>query len=157
MKLRGTMILTALVSSILGALVVYLGMSVPNDLRADALLKQARQEMTSGQPDRARPVLLKIVQSHPRTDAAAAATVALLSLEQKERAALARTITALKAQGDQQASQSAAQAKRMAELQKQVTTLASAPPKVVMVPAPKPPVRKAPAKKPARRTPTRRR
>ena len=35
MRVRGVLILTGIVSSILGALVVYLVLSVPNDLRAD--------------------------------------------------------------------------------------------------------------------------
>jgi hypothetical protein len=67
MKVRGAMILTGIVSSILGALVVYLVLSVPNDLRADAMLKQARQDITDGNTDQARQSLLKTAQNTQQT------------------------------------------------------------------------------------------
>ena len=62
MKFRYILWFTALVSSILGALVVYLLLSVPNDLRADGLLKDARKQLTAGKNDEARAALTKIVQ-----------------------------------------------------------------------------------------------
>lgn len=154
MKVRGFLALTGIVSAILGALVVYLVLSVPNDLRADGLLKEARQNITDGQNDKARASLLKIVQQYPRTDAAAAATAALVSLGQKDRDDLARAVAQVRTQNAQQA-------KLIADLQKSVTDLKNAPPKVVTVqapaPAPKPAVKKPPAKKPAPKRTTRRR
>src|SRR6185503_3372594 len=102
MKVRGVLILTGIVSSILGALVVYLVLSVPNDLRADALLKQARQHITEKDPDKARQTLLQIVQQYPRTDAAAAATAAVLALDKGERDDLARAIGVVTTQNQQQ-------------------------------------------------------
>jgi hypothetical protein len=53
MKIRPLLLLTAIVSSILGAVVVYLVLSVPNDLRADALLKEARGSIQDGDHPRA--------------------------------------------------------------------------------------------------------
>ena len=103
MNIRAVLTLTGIVSAILGALVVYLMMSVPNDLRADTLLKEARVELQKGNDDTARTSLTKIVQQYPRTDAAAAATVALLSLAQKDRNELTRAIEALRAQQAEQA------------------------------------------------------
>jgi hypothetical protein len=153
MRVRGFFALTGIVSAILGALVVYLMLSVPNDLRADGLLKEARQNITNGQNDKARASLLKIVQQYPRTDAAAAATAALVSLGQKERDDLARAVAVVRTQNEQQA-------KLIADLQKSVIDLKNAPPKVVTVqaPAPKPAVKKAPPKKkPAPKRTTRRR
>ena len=150
MRIRPLLWLTAIVSSILGATVVYLVLSVPNDLRADALLKQARKDITSGDTAKARQSLSKIVQQYPRTDAAAAATVALVSLGEKERDDLAGAIRLLRQQNEQQT-------KLITELQKSVAEIRSAPPKVVTVtaPAPKPaPQKKAPVKK---KTRTRRR
>ena len=152
MKVRGTLILTGIVSSILGALVVYLVLSVPNDLRADAMLKQARQDITDGDRDKARQSLLRIVQQYPRTDAAAAATTAVLTLDKKERDDLARAFAVVTSQNTQQT-------KHIAELQRNVTELQKRPPPVVTVqtPAPKPapakvtPKKRAPAKKPTRR------
>jgi hypothetical protein len=157
MKVRLLLYLTAIVAAILGATVVYLVLSVPNDLRADELLKQARQDMTAGDNEKARESLSKIVLQYPRTDAAAAATVALESLSKKERDDLARAISHLRKQDEEQA-------RLIAGLQRSVTEVRNAPPKVVTVqaPAPKPAAKKvtpkkktAPAKK--KTTPRRRR
>jgi hypothetical protein len=146
------MVLSGIVSAILGALVVYLILSVPNDLRADGLLKEARKDITAGQNEKARASLLKVVQQYPRTDAAAAATAALVSLGQKDRDELARAITVVRTQNEQQA-------RLIADLQKSVEELKTAPPKVVTVqaPAPKPVVKKTPPKKKPAPTRTRRR
>jgi hypothetical protein len=153
-RVRGFLILTAVISSILGALVVYLVLSVPNDLRADALLKQARTDIREGENEKGRTSLLRIVQQYPRTDAAAAATVALLSLAQKERDDLARAIGVVRTQNTQQLAM-------IQDLQKSLGEVKSAPPKVVLVqgpPAPAPPAPKvAPPKKPAPKKSTRRR
>ncbi|HYC62627.1 MAG TPA: hypothetical protein VEK79_23955 [Thermoanaerobaculia bacterium] len=153
-KVRWLLILTSIVSSILGALVVYLMLSVPNDLRADSLLKDARKNITDGQNDKARESLLKIVQQHPRTDAAAAATAALMTLAQKERDDLARAVGVVRTQNEQQT-------KLINELRTNLDTLKNAPPKVVTVqaPPPKPPAKKVTPKKKTtpKKKPTRRR
>ena len=80
MRARALLIVTAIVSSILGATVVWLVLTVPNDLEAGALMQQAKKDIDARQNDRAREKLTKIVQQYPRTDAAAAATVALVRL-----------------------------------------------------------------------------
>ena len=151
MKVRTLLTGTALLSSILGAVIVYLVLTVPNDLKADSLLKDAKQQIAKGENDKARATLSGIVQQYPRTDAAAAATVALISLGTNEHSTSNRDLDSLRAKVDQQA-------KIIAALQTQVTELKNAPPKVVTVtaPAPKPaPVKKkAPVKK---RTTTKRR
>ena len=139
MKVRPLLYLTAFVSAVIGATVLYLLLSVPNDLRADSLLKTARQDITDGRNDRARDSLKKIVQQYPRTDAAAAATVALISLAQKDRDDLARAVTLLRTQNEQQS-------RMINDLQKNVTTIGSRPPQVVTIQAPAPPP-PAPAKK----------
>ena len=156
MKVRPLLYLTAIVSAILGATVVYLVLSVPNDLRADALMKTARQEITSGNHGKARESLARVVQQYPRTDAAAAATVALSSLDKKERDDLARAIEELRTQNAQQS-------KLIADLQQNVTTIKSTPapaPVTVVAPAPQPaPAKVAPKKKttPKKKPSTRRR
>ncbi|HYI10614.1 MAG TPA: hypothetical protein VEK57_16255 [Thermoanaerobaculia bacterium] len=144
MRIRPLLILTGIVSSILGALVVYLILSVPNDLRADGLMKEARKHITDGDEDKARVSLSQIVQQYPRTDAAAAATVALVSLGQKDRVEMERAITQLRQQNAQQT-------KLIADLQKSVTDIRNTPPQVVTVqaPAPKPAAKKVTPKKPA--------
>jgi predicted negative regulator of RcsB-dependent stress response len=144
MRVRNILIITALMSSVLAAVVVYLVLTVPNDVQAAALLKQARREIAAGHNDEARQSLGKIVQQYPRTDAAAAATVALATLGDQERQQQQKTIASLRQTVD-------AQQKQLTALGEQVTKIASTPP-----PAPPPPpvVKPAPAKKkaPVKRT-----
>jgi hypothetical protein len=147
MKVRALLIMTAIVSSVLGATAAYLALSVPNDLRADAMLKQSRQHLADGDEAKARESLAKIIQQYPRTDAAAAATVALVTLGQKDRQDLQRAVMALRKQNEQVA-------QSLARLQTSVTEVKNAPPKVVTVEVPAPKPQPAPAKK---RTTTRRR
>jgi hypothetical protein len=151
MKVRPLLYVTALLAAILGAAVVYIVLSVPNDIRADALLRDARQSIKDGNNDHARDALLKVVQQYPRTDAAAAAMVALDSLAQKERDDLAKAIMALRTQNEQQGL-------LIADLQK---AIAAPAPKTVTVeaPAPKPPAVKKTTTPPAKKkkTTTRRR
>ena len=154
MRVRPLLILTSIVSSLLGGLVVYLMLSVPNDLRADSLLKDARKDIEARKHDAARQKLSSIVQQYPRTDAAAAATVALVSLGESDRQKLERDLATLRTENAQQT-------KLITDLQAGVTAIRNAPPKVVTVtapppkPAPKPAAKKAPAKR--KTTPTRRR
>ena len=126
-------VITAILSSALTAVVVYLVLTVPNDVQAGALLKQARNEIAAGRNDQARQSLAKIVQQYPRTDAAAAATVALATLGDQDRQQLQKTIAT-------QQKTIAAQQTQLAALTDKVDKLAAAPP-----PAPPP----APAAKPA--------
>jgi predicted negative regulator of RcsB-dependent stress response len=133
MRVRNVLIITAILSSALAAVVVYLVLTVPNDVQAAALLQEARTEMNTGQNHEARQSLAKIVQQYPRTDAAAAATVALVTMADQERQQLQKTIAALRQTSD-------AQQKQLAALNDQVQKIAAAPP-----PAPPP----APAAKPA--------
>jgi hypothetical protein len=150
MKIRALLWFTAIASSILGAVMVYLVLSVPNDLRADSLMKEARKDLEAKKTDAAREKLSKIVQQYPRTDAAAAATVALVSIGVSERARLEKEIVALRTRDAQQT-------RLIGDLQKSVTEIKNAPPKTVTVTAPAPkPKPKPPAKKPTRRTRRRR-
>jgi hypothetical protein len=136
-RARSLLILTAIVSTLLGAVVVWLVLTVPNDLQAGAMLKAARKDVAAGHNDKARQELSRIIQQYPRTDAAAAATVALATIADSERHALAATIETLR-------KTSAAQQKQIADLTSRVDTLAAAPPpQPVTVQAP------APKKKPA--------
>ena len=143
MRIRPLLILTGIFSAILGAIVVYLVLSVPNDLRADSLLRDAKKEIDAKKHDAARQKLVSIVQQYPRTDAAAAATAALMTLADSERQKLEHDIATLQ-------SQHAQQAKLIADLQEGVTEVKNKPPQIVTVtaPAPKPaPPKKAPPKK----------
>jgi hypothetical protein len=132
-RARSLLILTAIVSSLLGAVVVWLVLTVPNDLQAGAMLRAARKDVAAGHNDKARQELSRIIQQYPRTDAAAAATVALATIADSERHALATTIETLR-------KTSAVQQKQIADLTSRVDTLAAAPPPqpvTVQAPAPK--------------------
>src|SRR4029079_12885381 len=96
MRVRSLLIITALLSSLLAAVVVYLVLTVPNDVQAAAPLKQARKEMAAGHNDQARQSLAKIVQQYPRTDAAAAATDPPLPIGDHERQPQPKTTAPLR-------------------------------------------------------------
>jgi len=132
-RARSLLILTAIVSSLLGAVVAWLVLTVPNDLQAGAMMKTARKDVAAGHNDKARQELSRIIQQYPRTDAAAAATVALATIADSERHALAASIDALRKTSE-------AQQKQIADLTARVDALAAAPaprPVTVQAPAPK--------------------
>src|SRR5713226_9739221 len=126
MRVRSLLIGTSLLSAILGAVVAYLVLTVPNDLQAAALMKQARNDITAGRNDTARTSLLKIVQQYPRTDAAAAATVALVKLADDDRLTLQRELDAVRRE----------QSRQLAVVNQMQTTIdevKNAPPKTIVV------------------------
>jgi predicted negative regulator of RcsB-dependent stress response len=132
-RARTLLILTAIISSLLGATVAWLVLTVPNDLQAGALLRAARKDVEAGRNDKARQELSRIIQQYPRTDAAAAATVALATVADSERHALLASIDGLR-------KTSVGQQKQIGELMTRVDTLAAAPapqPVTVQAPAPK--------------------
>jgi hypothetical protein len=151
-RIRPLLIITAIVSSLLGAVVAYLVLTVPNDVKAGALMKEARRNIEHGDGDKARQSLGRVVQQYPRTDAAAAATVALSTLEAQDRKRLVLRIDTLQATVD-------GQTKQLAALGSKVAEAAAAPPPappspaVVAAPPPAPPPAPAAAKK---KTPTHR-
>ena len=145
MRARSLLILTAIVSSLLGAVVAWLVLTVPNDLQAGAMMKIARKDVAAGHNDKARQELSRIIQQYPRTDAAAAATVALATIADSERHALSASIDTMRKTAD-------AQQKLITDLTARVDTLAAAPapqPVTVQAPAPKKKtaVHKAPRKR----------
>ena len=147
MRARGLLILTAIVSAILGAVVAYLVLTVPNDIQAAALMRSAKQEIAEGKTDQARASLARIVQQYPRTDAAAAATLALIRLNDDDGAKTQHELATIR----ESLSMTVA---RLAAAENEINTIKSTPPPapVVVAPAPKPPpVKKAPPKKKKRR------
>lgn len=143
MKVRALLAFTALVSSILGGVAVYLLLSVPNDLKADSMMKDARKKLDSGKSDAAREELGRIIQQFPRTDAAAAATIALVSMGEQERRDLEVEFRKLRRE-------TAQAGQTLTTLQQTVDAMKNTPPKTIVVQAPAPkPAPKAPAKKKA--------
>lgn len=148
MRVRGLLISTAIASSILGAVAAYLVLTVPNDIQAGAILKEARRNIERQRNDEGRKALARVIQQYPRTDAAAAASVALFELQNQERGKLASRVETLQ-------KEHAAQTETVAQLRKtldELATRAKEPPKTVAPPpAPKTTVSKAAAKKPAKK------
>lgn len=146
MRIRTIIFLTAIVSMVIGAVVVYLVLTVPNDVQAAALMRRAKQQIAAGDNDRARESLSRIVQQYPRTDAAAAAMVALASIGDNERHRMQADLASLRASSD-------GQQKQITALTQKVDELSARP---VPQPAP-PPAAKKPAAKKKKTTPKRRR
>lgn len=144
MRVRPLLIMTAIVSSILGAVVAYLVLTVPNDVEAAALMRQARKDITAGRTTSGRTSLVKIVQQYPRTDAAAAATVALVKLADDDRDKLQRELDALKAEQSRQTAV-------VNQMQTTINDVKNAPPKTIVVEKTVPAPRKVTAKKKPRR------
>ena len=116
MRARGLLVVTAIVSMIIGAVVVYLVLTVPNDVQAAALMKTARKQIEAGDNDHARQSLSHIIQQYPRTDAAAAATVALATIADNERHKLMTELATARAAADTQQKQIVALGQRVDEL-----------------------------------------
>lgn len=143
MRVRNVIILTALLSTTLGAIVAWLVLTVPNDIQAGALMKKAKEQIAAHQTDDARATLSRIVQQYPRTDAAAAATVALIRLDSEDGGNAKKDIASLR----KSLSTTVA---RVATLEEAVTGIRNTPPPapiIQQVPAPQPKPAPAPAKK----------
>lgn len=142
MRGRALLIGTAIVSSILGAVVVWLVLTVPNDLEAGALMRQAKKDIDAHRTDRAKENLSRIVQQYPRTDAAAAATVALIKIVDADRVRMANELAGLK-------NDVASQKRDFDAVSQKVGEIAKAPPPAPPAAAPAPAPKPAPKKKPA--------
>lgn len=135
----------------LGGVATYVALTVPNDVKAEALLREARDHIRRQETTDARSKLQRIVMEYPRTDAAAAASSALFTLEADENSRVSREVKQLiEARKADQA--------RIVTLEQRVEELAKkpppAPPVVKKAPAPK---KKAPTRRTTRRTTRRRR
>ncbi len=109
---RATAILFAVLTLVIGAGAAWVAASVPRDIRAETLLKDARARLQEGKKDEARQTLHEIVKSYPRTDAAAAASYALFRLVEQERKELAARIEEL--EKDRESQVAAIQSERKA-------------------------------------------
>jgi hypothetical protein len=158
LRTRTLLTLTGLVSSFVGAVVVYLVLTVPNDLKAGELMKQARKDLDAGNNTAARTSLTRVVQQYPRTDAAAAATVALVEIASSEREKLRRDLVMVRSAQQQSAKTIAAMQQTLAQLQKPVAVPAPiVQPPAVAAPAPKPVAKPAPKKPTAKKPPPKKR
>ncbi len=140
---KALLVITAILSSALGGVVVYMVMTVPNDIQSDALLKTARMNLERGDRAKARAALIHIVQQYPRTDAAAAATAALIELAAQEQKALRDQIAAIEKEHNEERETINRISGQLTELSKP----APAPPPAAKAAPKKPTAPKAAAKK----------
>lgn len=150
MRLRPVWILSALLLLFVGGVTTWVALTIPNDIRAEAILRQARNDLREGKRDESKAKLREIVRRYPRTDAAATAVDTLFQLSEQDRLETQRALSAANRE----------RAKLVARLtiveQRLAAATAPKPPVVVPAkPANKPVMRKA--VKPAQRTTTRRR
>lgn len=163
MLARVARVVIAVLLVALGGGVTYLALSIPNDLQAEKVLKQAKADVEAGQRGRARESLQRVVQQYPRTDAAAAALHMLFRMAEQDQAQLEKELIALKRQreGDRkkldslqrQLSATADKTSKAIEDAEAARKLAAARPTPVQRKAAvkKASSRKTPAKRPARR------
>jgi thioredoxin-like negative regulator of GroEL len=147
MAYRRLLILTALISSLAAAVVVYLLLSIPNDLKSDVLLKQARHELEKGERDKARQSLSKIVEQYPRTDAAAAATMALLTISDQDIRELRSQVSQVRADHDEERRQINALTKQVGDVPNRIAAAIPPTPVPAAKPAPAPAKKTTPAHK----------
>ena len=107
-------------------------------------VKEARREITAGRSDTARTSLMRIVQQYPRTDAAAAATVALVKLADDDRLKLQHELDAVRREQSRQIAV-------VNQMQTTIDAVKNAPPKTIIVQQAAPPPKKAPAHKKSHR------
>ncbi|HVT45687.1 MAG TPA: hypothetical protein VMT00_15010 [Thermoanaerobaculia bacterium] len=142
MRLRRILsILSAVILLIIGSAAGYFAISIPNDLRAEALLKEARSSLENDQRDEARDSLVRIVHEFPRTDAAATASHTLFRMADQDRKRLQDEIRLLTGQRivDQ---------RRLVQLEQKIGALEKKQIETVQAPpAAKPVVKKAAPKK----------
>jgi TolA-binding protein len=134
---RTVAILISIAALLIGAGVAWVALSVPRDVRAEAMLKDARGRLQKGERDAARKTFQEIAKTYPRTDAAAAAAYALFRLSEQEAAELRRKVETIDRTSSVQVKQTAEQRKaaeaersqreadreRIAELEAKVTAL----------------------------------
>ena len=150
---RAAFILIALFLIGVGTAGAYFALTVPNDVRAEALMREARTNLKENKRKEAREKLEQIVRDYPRTDAAAAALGATIRLDSEERDELLGKIATLETRQIEQQ-------KRISSLESQIAEVSAAAKKAAEVkpppPAPKKPTiaKKKPA--PKRKTTTRR-
>lgn len=93
---KTVLVLIALVLIAMGSATTWLALSVPNDIRAESLLRKARTDLNRNARGEARESLRAVVEQYPRTDAAATAINILFRMEEQDRAKLLAEIEALR-------------------------------------------------------------
>lgn len=151
MAKRLALALGAILLIAVGATGAYFALSIPRDVEAEKLLKEARVNLRNGNVDEARTKFQTVVQRYPRTDAAGAAITALFQMNDRDRAELQQKLANL----EKARLADRARIGEVANLASRADKLAT---DISKRPAPQPTVARKPsaAKKPTPRKPTRR-
>lgn len=151
MRLRPVWIISALLFLLIGGVTTWVALTIPNDVRAEAILKRARTDLRDGNRDDSKEQLRALIRSYPRTDAAATAVDTLFQLTEQDRQRMQKQLA------DEQRAR-ARLAARLADLEQKLSAATAVKPVTVSPakPAAKPVVKK-PAKTSVRRTTSRRR
>jgi hypothetical protein len=147
MAVRKSLVAIGFLLFLFGGVAGYFAWSIPRDVKAEVLLRQARKDLQKGNRDDARRKFELVITQYPRTDAGAAAMYALFRMVDQDRADLKADIDR---QMKQLASARAQDQSRLTEVEQMSKDAAAAAAK-------KPEVTKAPAKKPVRHKTTHRR
>lgn len=154
MARRVLLLLLAAILLAIGAASAWFALSIPNDIQAEKLLREARQDLKDGKREAARKSLSTLVQQYPRTNAAAAAHAALFEMIENDRRKMAADLDVVE-------KRLAADRARINTIEQKLAQPPPAPSPVIVKPSPPPQQiirRSVPKKTPVRRkTPARRR
>lgn len=92
---RAALLSIILLALATGAVLAWVALSVPRDVSAQGVLREARDALRAGEVETARAKLQQVIKDYPRTDAAGAASYALFRLYDQERAELRARIDIL--------------------------------------------------------------
>lgn len=115
-KLKGSLIATAILLLLVGGVAGYLAVSIPRDVKAEAILREARVSLQKNDREGARRKFEQVITQYPRTDSGAAAMYALFRMVDLDRAELKAQID--KQLGEIEASQKVSQ-NRLSEVERQ--------------------------------------
>ena len=131
---RAALLSIVLLALAAGAALAWVALSVPRDVSAQGVLREARDALRAGEVETARAKLQQVIKDYPRTDAAAAASYALFRLDDQDRAELRSRIELLERERAEQGARLAAERnereadrQRVEELEKMLGEPATTP------------------------------
>lgn len=145
MRLRPVWIFSALLFLLIGAVSTWVALTIPNDVRAEAILKRARADLRNDKRDASKEKLRSLVRQYPRTDAAATAVDTLFQMTEQDRLDMQKRLEDASRERDRLA-------RRLATVEQKLA--AATAPKPASVSPSKPAIKKAPAKKASSKKPT---
>src|SRR5512141_1047823 len=85
MVVKKSLVAAGILLFLVGSITGYFAWSIPRDVKAENLLKQARQDLQKGDREDARKKFEQVITQYPRTDAGAAAMYALFRMVDQDR------------------------------------------------------------------------